>query len=84
MEGNEIVKDIVRDFAKGQEELNQKLMEKHVVKQKPEEEGKPTEKRSEKKPTSIEHFEDWSNWKPPTISSANYQFVTHIRLRQTK
>ncbi|MBW0562413.1 hypothetical protein O181_102128 [Austropuccinia psidii MF-1] len=84
MEGNESVKDIVRYFAKGQAELNQKFMEKPVVKQKPQEEGKPTEKRSENKPTSIAHVEDWSNWKPPTISSANYQFESHIRLRQTK
>ncbi|MBW0587965.1 hypothetical protein O181_127680 [Austropuccinia psidii MF-1] len=84
MEGNESAKDIVRSFAKEQAELNKKFMEKPVVKQKKEEEVKPTEKKSEHKSTSISHVEDWSNWKPPTISSANDPFESHIGLRQTK
>ncbi|MBW0570213.1 hypothetical protein O181_109928 [Austropuccinia psidii MF-1] len=84
MEGNESVKDIVRAFAKEQAELNKKFMDKPVVKPKPEEEVKPTEKKSEDKSTAIAHVEDWSNWKPPTISSANYSFESQIRLRQTK
>ncbi|MBW0525744.1 hypothetical protein O181_065459 [Austropuccinia psidii MF-1] len=70
MEGNESAKDIVRAFAKEQAALKKKFMEKPVVKQKQEEEVKPTEKRSEAKSTSIAHVEDWSNRKPPTISSA--------------
>ncbi|MBW0515807.1 hypothetical protein O181_055522 [Austropuccinia psidii MF-1] len=84
MEGNESAGNIVRDFAKEQAELNKKFMEKHVVNKKPEEEVKPTEKKSEYKSTSIAHVEDWSNWKPPTISSANDPFRSHIGLRQTK
>ncbi|MBW0480351.1 hypothetical protein O181_020066 [Austropuccinia psidii MF-1] len=44
MEGNEIFKNIVRAFAKEQAELNKKFMEKPAVKQKQEEEVKPTEK----------------------------------------
>ncbi|MBW0467867.1 hypothetical protein O181_007582 [Austropuccinia psidii MF-1] len=48
MEGNESVKNIVRAFEKEQAELNKKLMDKPVVKQKQEEEIKPTEKKSEK------------------------------------
>ncbi|MBW0471864.1 hypothetical protein O181_011579 [Austropuccinia psidii MF-1] len=47
MEGNESAKDIVRDFAKEQPELNKKFMYKTTVKPKPEEEVKPTEKKSE-------------------------------------
>ncbi|MBW0581853.1 hypothetical protein O181_121568 [Austropuccinia psidii MF-1] len=84
MEGNESAKDIVRAFEKEQAEINKKFMEKPVVKQKQEEEVKPTEKKSEDKSTSIAHVEDWSNWKPPTISSANDPFESHIGLRQTK
>ncbi|MBW0495167.1 hypothetical protein O181_034882 [Austropuccinia psidii MF-1] len=74
MEGNESVKDIVRAFAKEQEELNNNFIEKPVVKQKQEEEVNPTEKKSEDKSTSLAHVEDWSNWKPPTISSGNHPF----------
>ncbi|MBW0488837.1 hypothetical protein O181_028552 [Austropuccinia psidii MF-1] len=84
MEGNESVKNIVRAFSKEQSELKKKFMAKQVVKPKPEEEVKPTEKKSEDKSTSISHVEDWSNWKPPTISSANDAFESHIGLRQTK
>ncbi|MBW0469380.1 hypothetical protein O181_009095 [Austropuccinia psidii MF-1] len=83
MEGAESAKNIVRDFAKEQAELNKKFMEKPVVKQK-QEEFKPTEKNSEDKSTSIAHVEDWSNWKPPTISSANDPFESHNGLRKTK
>ncbi|MBW0531526.1 hypothetical protein O181_071241 [Austropuccinia psidii MF-1] len=53
-------------------------------KTKPEGEVKPTEKKSEDKSTSTAHVEDWSNWKPPTISSANDPFESHIGIRQTK
>ncbi|MBW0572117.1 hypothetical protein O181_111832 [Austropuccinia psidii MF-1] len=84
MEGNESAKDIVRAFAKEQAELNRKFMEKLTVKPKPEEEVKPTENISEDKSTTIAHVEDWSNWKPPNISSANDPFESHIALRQTK
>ncbi|MBW0537449.1 hypothetical protein O181_077164 [Austropuccinia psidii MF-1] len=84
MEGNESAKDIVRAFEKEQSELNKKFMDKTTVKPKPEEEVKPTEKNSKDKTTSISHVEDWSNWKPPTISSANDPFESHIGLRQTK
>ncbi|MBW0586383.1 hypothetical protein O181_126098 [Austropuccinia psidii MF-1] len=84
MEGNESAKDIVRTFEKEQAELNKKLMENSAVKPKPEEEVKPTEKKSEDKSTSIAHVEDWSNWKPPTISSSNDPFKSHIGLRQNK
>ncbi|MBW0481664.1 hypothetical protein O181_021379 [Austropuccinia psidii MF-1] len=75
MEGNESAKSIVRAFEKEQAELNKKNMEKTTVKPKPEEEVEPTEKKSEDKLTSIAHIEDWSNWKAPTISSANDPFV---------
>ncbi|MBW0571928.1 hypothetical protein O181_111643 [Austropuccinia psidii MF-1] len=78
MEGNESGKNIVRAFAKEQEELHRKFMEKPTSKPKPEEEVKPTEKKSEVKSTSIAHVEDWSNWKPPTISSTNDPFKSHI------
>ncbi|MBW0533994.1 hypothetical protein O181_073709 [Austropuccinia psidii MF-1] len=84
MEGNESVKEIVRAFAKEQPELNKKFMEKPTVKPKPEEDIKPTEKKPEDKSTSIAHVEVWSNWKPPTISSANDPFESHIGLRQKK
>ncbi|MBW0540184.1 hypothetical protein O181_079899 [Austropuccinia psidii MF-1] len=84
MEGNESAKSIVRAFSKEQEELNKKFMGKPMVKEKPEEEVKPNEKKSEDKSTSIAHVEDWSNWKPPTISSANDPFESHIGLRQNK
>ncbi|MBW0532584.1 hypothetical protein O181_072299, partial [Austropuccinia psidii MF-1] len=84
MEGNESAKNIVRAFAKEQAKINEKFMEKPVVKQKQEEAVKTTEKKSEEKSTSIAHVEDWSNWKPPTISSANDPFESHIALRQTK
>ncbi|MBW0492609.1 hypothetical protein O181_032324 [Austropuccinia psidii MF-1] len=84
MEGNESAKDIVRAFAKEQAELNKKFMEKPVVQQKPEEEIKPTEKKSEYKSTSIAHVEDWSNWKQPTVSAGNDPFESHIDLRQTR
>ncbi|MBW0504661.1 hypothetical protein O181_044376 [Austropuccinia psidii MF-1] len=84
MEGNESAKNIVRAFARKQAELNKKFMERPVVKQKPEEEVKSTEKKSEDKSTSISHVEDWSNWKPPTISSFNDTFESHIAIRQTK
>ncbi|MBW0543402.1 hypothetical protein O181_083117 [Austropuccinia psidii MF-1] len=59
-------------------------MDTATVKPKPEEEVKPTENKSEDKSTSIAHVEDWSNWKPPTISSAADPFESHIGLRQTK
>ncbi|MBW0588198.1 hypothetical protein O181_127913 [Austropuccinia psidii MF-1] len=84
MEGNESAKDIVRAFAKEQAELKKEFMEKPTVKPKTEEEVRPTEKKLEDKSTSIAHVEDWSNWKPPTISSANDPFKSHIGLRQTK
>ncbi|MBW0549023.1 hypothetical protein O181_088738 [Austropuccinia psidii MF-1] len=84
MEGNESAKDLVRAFAKEQAELNKKLMEKPVVKQKQEEEVKPTQMKSEDKSTSIAHVEDWSNWKTPTISLANDPFESHVGLRQRK
>ncbi|MBW0498870.1 hypothetical protein O181_038585 [Austropuccinia psidii MF-1] len=48
------------------------------------EEVKPAENRSEDKSASISHVGDWSNWKPPTLSSANDPFDSHIGLRQTK
>ncbi|MBW0517450.1 hypothetical protein O181_057165 [Austropuccinia psidii MF-1] len=84
MEGNESAKKIVSAFAKEPEELNKKFMEQPVIKPKPEEDVKPTGKKSEDESTSIEHVEDWSNWKPPTISSANDPFKSHIGLRQKK
>ncbi|MBW0469992.1 hypothetical protein O181_009707 [Austropuccinia psidii MF-1] len=84
MEGNKSAKDIARAFAKEQAKLKKKFMEKSVVKQKPEEEVKATENKSEEKITSLSHVEDWSNWKPPTISSANDSFESHIGLSQTK
>ncbi|MBW0568250.1 hypothetical protein O181_107965 [Austropuccinia psidii MF-1] len=84
MEGNESAKDIVGDFEKEQAELSKKFMEKNTVKSKPEEEVKPTQKKSEDKSTSIAHVEDWSNWKPPRISSANDPFESHIGLRRKK
>ncbi|MBW0540917.1 hypothetical protein O181_080632 [Austropuccinia psidii MF-1] len=84
MEGNESAKNIVRAFSKEQAELNKKFMEKTVFKQKPEEEVNPTGRKSEDKSISIAHDEDWSNWKPPTISSANDPFESHIGLKQTK
>ncbi|MBW0590261.1 hypothetical protein O181_129976 [Austropuccinia psidii MF-1] len=59
-------------------------MENPTVKPKQKEEVKPSEKKSEDKLTSIALFEDWSNWKPHTISSANDPFESHIGLRQTK
>ncbi|MBW0543389.1 hypothetical protein O181_083104 [Austropuccinia psidii MF-1] len=59
-------------------------MEKPTVKPKTEKEVRPTENKSEDKSTSTSHVEDWSNWKPPTISSANDPFESHIGLRQTK
>ncbi|MBW0527636.1 hypothetical protein O181_067351 [Austropuccinia psidii MF-1] len=71
MEGNENVKDIVRAFAKEKAQLNKKFIEKPIFKPKPEEEVKPTKNKSKYKSTSITNVEDWSNWKPPTISSAN-------------
>ncbi|MBW0485641.1 hypothetical protein O181_025356 [Austropuccinia psidii MF-1] len=83
MEGNEISKDIFRAFSKEQAELNQKFMKKPSFKPKQEEEVKSTEKKSEDRSTSIYHVEDWSNWKPPTISSANDPFESQIVLRQT-
>ncbi|MBW0532908.1 hypothetical protein O181_072623 [Austropuccinia psidii MF-1] len=83
-EGDESVKDIVRAFAKEKEELNKEFMDRKTLKPKPEEEVKPTEKKSEDKSTSIAHVEDWANWKPPTISSANDPFESHIGPRQTK
>ncbi|MBW0472005.1 hypothetical protein O181_011720 [Austropuccinia psidii MF-1] len=73
MEGNERAKKILMDLAKEKAELNKKFMDKPVIKPKPEE-VKPTEKESEEKLTSIAHAEDWSNWKQPTISSANLTF----------
>ncbi|MBW0579789.1 hypothetical protein O181_119504 [Austropuccinia psidii MF-1] len=84
MEGNESAKNIVRPYSKEQTELNKLFLEKPVVKQKQEEEVKPTEKKSEYKSTSIAHIEYLSNWKPPIISSANDPFESHIGLRQTK
>ncbi|MBW0481147.1 hypothetical protein O181_020862 [Austropuccinia psidii MF-1] len=84
IQGNQSAKNIVRAFSKEKAELNKKLMEKPVIKPKPEEEVNPTEKKSEDKFTSISHVEDWSNWKPPTISSANDPFESHIGLRQNK
>ncbi|MBW0537654.1 hypothetical protein O181_077369 [Austropuccinia psidii MF-1] len=84
MEGNESAKYIVRAFAKEQAELKKKFMDKTTVKPKSEEEVKPTEKNSKYTTTSIAHVEDWSNWKPPTISSANDPFESHIVLRQKK
>ncbi|MBW0576071.1 hypothetical protein O181_115786 [Austropuccinia psidii MF-1] len=84
MEGNESAKNIVRAFAKEEAEIKKKFMEQPVVKEKPEEEVKPTEKKSADKSTSIAHVDDWSNWKPPTISSANDPFESQIGLRQTK
>ncbi|MBW0481170.1 hypothetical protein O181_020885 [Austropuccinia psidii MF-1] len=59
-------------------------MDKPSVKPKPEDNIKFTEKRSEEKLTSIAYVEDWWNWKPPTISSANDPFESHIGMRQTK
>ncbi|MBW0497937.1 hypothetical protein O181_037652 [Austropuccinia psidii MF-1] len=84
MEGNESAKNIVRAFAKEPAELNKKFMEKPVIKPKPEEDVKPTGKKSEDESTSIEHVKDWSNLKPPTISSAKDPFKSHIQLRQNK
>ncbi|MBW0572630.1 hypothetical protein O181_112345 [Austropuccinia psidii MF-1] len=84
MEGNESVKDIVRAFAKELSELNKKFMDKTTLKTKPEEEVKPTEKKSQDRSTSIAHVEYCSNWRPPTISSGNDPFESHIGLRQTK
>ncbi|MBW0483186.1 hypothetical protein O181_022901 [Austropuccinia psidii MF-1] len=84
MEGNESAKNIVRAFEKQQAELSRKFMEKLTFKEKPEEEVKPNVKKSDDKSTSIAHVGDWSNWKPPTISSANYPFESHNGLRQTK
>ncbi|MBW0488540.1 hypothetical protein O181_028255 [Austropuccinia psidii MF-1] len=83
-EGNESAKHIIRAFAKDQAELNKKFMEKPNFKPKPEEEVRPNENKSEDKSTSITHIEDWSNWKPTTISSTNYPFESHIGLRKTK
>ncbi|MBW0587369.1 hypothetical protein O181_127084 [Austropuccinia psidii MF-1] len=78
MEGNESAKDIVRAFAKEQADLNKKFMEKPTVNPKPKEEVKPTEKKSEDKSTSTAYVEDWSNWKPPTNSSANDPFESTL------
>ncbi|MBW0460851.1 hypothetical protein O181_000566 [Austropuccinia psidii MF-1] len=80
MEGNESAKDIVSALAKAQAELNNKFMRKPVVKHSPEGEVNPTEEKS----TLIAHVEYWSYWKPPTISSANDPFESHIGLRNTK
>ncbi|MBW0463653.1 hypothetical protein O181_003368 [Austropuccinia psidii MF-1] len=84
MAGNESAKNIFRAFAKEKEEINKKFVEKSTVKPKMEEEVKPTENKSEDEFTPIGHVEDWSNQKPPTISSANDPFESQIGLRQTK
>ncbi|MBW0478791.1 hypothetical protein O181_018506 [Austropuccinia psidii MF-1] len=84
MEGNESAKNVVRAFAKEQAELKKKFMEKPTFKPKTKVVVNPTENKPEDKSTSIAHVKDWSNWKPPTISSDNDPFESHIALRQTK
>ncbi|MBW0478682.1 hypothetical protein O181_018397 [Austropuccinia psidii MF-1] len=71
-------------FAREQEELNRKFMDKPTLTLKPEEEVKSAESEPEDKSTSISHVEDWLKWKPPTISSVNDPFESHIELRKTK
>ncbi|MBW0522795.1 hypothetical protein O181_062510 [Austropuccinia psidii MF-1] len=71
-------------FCKRTRGTQQEIYGEAYCQTKPEEEVKLTEKKSEDKSTSIVHVEDWSNWKPPTISPANDPFESHIEFRQTK
>ncbi|MBW0549497.1 hypothetical protein O181_089212 [Austropuccinia psidii MF-1] len=82
-EGPKSAKELVRHFAKEQEDLTKKMMEQSNPPPKKQEITVIEESKGEKA-TTIAQIEEWGNWKPPQISPANENLQINVGLRQTK
>ncbi|MBW0591381.1 hypothetical protein O181_131096 [Austropuccinia psidii MF-1] len=82
-EGPKSAKELVRHFAKEQEDFTKKMMEQSNPPQKKQETTVIEESKGEKA-TAIAQIEEWGNWKPPQISPANENIKIKFGLRQTR
>ncbi|MBW0593310.1 hypothetical protein O181_133025 [Austropuccinia psidii MF-1] len=80
-ESSSCPRELFREFAKEQEELTKKSMEKSAVASKPKiEEPNIIELKKEEAKAAIAKVEDWGNWQPPIISSVNDPFSSNYGL----
>ncbi|MBW0551072.1 hypothetical protein O181_090787 [Austropuccinia psidii MF-1] len=82
-EGPISAKELVKQFAKEQEELTKNMIEKsnQLPKQQ-----KPIviENPKDEKAATIAQIEEWGNWKPPQISPSNENLQINVRLRKRR
>ncbi|MBW0533889.1 hypothetical protein O181_073604 [Austropuccinia psidii MF-1] len=76
-------KDLVKQFAKEQEDFTKKMMEKTNSPPNKQETTVIEEHKGEKE-AAIAQIEEWGNWKPPQISPANENIKINVGLRQTR
>ncbi|MBW0562039.1 hypothetical protein O181_101754 [Austropuccinia psidii MF-1] len=79
IEGEQIPRDLVRQFAAEQEVLTKKFLEEKDKKV-----PKAEEQKKEEKSTAVVSMEDWGEWQPPCISTGIEPSNINFGLRQTK
>ncbi|MBW0555238.1 hypothetical protein O181_094953 [Austropuccinia psidii MF-1] len=82
-EGPKYAKELVRHFAKEQEDFRMKMMEQLNLPPK-KQEITVIEERKGEKATALAQIEEWGNWKPPQISPANENLQINVGLRQKR
>ncbi|MBW0539221.1 hypothetical protein O181_078936 [Austropuccinia psidii MF-1] len=82
-EGPTSAKDLVKKFAKEQEDFTKKMMEKTNSPPNKQETTVIEESKGEKA-AAIAQIEEWGSWKPPQISPENENIQINVPLRQTR
>ncbi|MBW0512600.1 hypothetical protein O181_052315 [Austropuccinia psidii MF-1] len=82
-EGPKSAKELVRHFAKEQEDFTKKMMEQSNPPPKNQERTVIEESKGEKT-TAIAQIEEWGHWKLPQISPANENLQINVGPRQTR
>ncbi|MBW0524498.1 hypothetical protein O181_064213 [Austropuccinia psidii MF-1] len=82
-EGPTSEKELVRKFAKEQQEFQNKMMKKSNSTPN-KQETIVIEERKGEKATDIAKIEEWGKWEPPQISPENENIQINVGLRQTR
>ncbi|MBW0470900.1 hypothetical protein O181_010615 [Austropuccinia psidii MF-1] len=82
-EGPTSAKDLVKKFAKEQENFTKKIIEK-TNSPPNKQETTVIENSKDEKATAIAKIEEWGNWKPPQISPENENIQINVGLRQKR
>ncbi|MBW0490468.1 hypothetical protein O181_030183 [Austropuccinia psidii MF-1] len=82
-EGPQSAKELVKIFAKEQEDFRAKIMEQSNLPPKKQEITIIEQSKGEKA-TTIDQREEWGNWKSPQISPENKNIQINVGLRQTR